>query len=230
MDVSNIDIIISRYNEDLLWMLEDPFNQFQYIVYNKGDNDNFEKTYVKQIININNVGRNDHTYLYHLVNNYDNLNDIIVFLPGSINMSYKKEKAVKLLNKIKYNNYKTAIFIARFLSKGVLNEFYNFTLDKWSASDVQNYIKNNETELYPSNIKPFGKWFLFNLGNITVNFYQYHGIFSVDKKDIIKHKKIRYEKLLNQLMVSSNPEVGHYIERSWPAIFYPFLHTKVLLC
>ena len=38
-----MNIIVSRYNEDLAWTLEFPFNQFNYIVYNKGINDTFEK-------------------------------------------------------------------------------------------------------------------------------------------------------------------------------------------
>ena len=40
----NTDIIVSRYNEDLNWTKEEPFNRFSYIVYNKGNNDNFEKS------------------------------------------------------------------------------------------------------------------------------------------------------------------------------------------
>ena len=32
---NNIEIVISRYNEDLLWLNEYPFNQFEYIVYNR---------------------------------------------------------------------------------------------------------------------------------------------------------------------------------------------------
>lgn len=225
----NIDIIVARYNEDLKWTLEEPFNNFQYIVYNKGENEDFEKTFVKQVIKINNVGRNDHTYLYHIVNNYEKLNDIIIFLPGSVNMEYKKEKAVNLLNRIKNNNFKKAIFIAKYIKKGALIEFFNFKLDKWRASYQQNYIKNSEEILQPARIRPFGKWFLFNFGNIMIKLYQWHGIFSIDKNDVIKHEKIRYERLLFQLQGSSNPEVGHYIERSWPAIFYPFIHTNVLL-
>ena len=47
---NNVEIVISRYNEDLLWLNEYPFNQFEYIVYNKGDNDKFDKTNVKVII------------------------------------------------------------------------------------------------------------------------------------------------------------------------------------
>ena len=41
--MSNIEIIISRYNEDLKWTTEDIFNEYKYTVYNKGDNDNFSK-------------------------------------------------------------------------------------------------------------------------------------------------------------------------------------------
>ena len=69
--MNNIEIIISRFNENLNWTLESPFNKFQYIVYNKGNNENFNKSNVKQIINIQNVGRECHTYLYHIIENYD---------------------------------------------------------------------------------------------------------------------------------------------------------------
>ena len=76
MSVSKVKIIISRFNENLNWLQESPFNEFQYIVYNKGDNDNFNKTNVVSIVNLPNVGKCDHTYLYHIVNNFDNLDAI----------------------------------------------------------------------------------------------------------------------------------------------------------
>jgi len=228
MNKSNIDIVISRYNEDLKWTLESPFNEFKYIVYNKGDNDYFEKKYVEKVISLKNVGRNDHTYLYHIVNNFDSLNNITVFLPGSVNISEKKEKSINLLNKIKENEYNNAIFMSKYVEKGVLQEFFNFKLDEWCASDNSNSSKNPEKKLTHAFIRPFGKWFLYNFGNKMINFYQYHGIFSIDRKDIKKYNVERYNHLLKILEVSSNPEVGHYIERSWHAIFYPFLHTKLL--
>jgi hypothetical protein len=40
-----VDIIVSRFNESLEWMNEEPFNNFRYIVYNKGENENLEKKY-----------------------------------------------------------------------------------------------------------------------------------------------------------------------------------------
>jgi hypothetical protein len=33
---------------------------------------------------------------------------------------------------------------------------------------------------------------------------------------------------MKHLETSSNPEVGHYIERSWAAIFYPMNNTKII--
>jgi len=35
--------------------------------------------------------------------------------------------------------------------------------------------------------------------------------------------------LLDILSVGSNPESGHYVERSWGAIFHPMIYTKKLL-
>jgi hypothetical protein len=37
--MNNVEIIVSRYNEDLSWTQEAPFNLFHYTVYNKGTND-----------------------------------------------------------------------------------------------------------------------------------------------------------------------------------------------
>ena len=75
-----IEIIVSRYNENLNWLNDYPFNQFQYTIYNKGINDDFVKNNVTKIITLPNVGRCDHTYLYHIVKNYNNLRPITVFI------------------------------------------------------------------------------------------------------------------------------------------------------
>ena len=227
MNYDKIDIIVSRYNEDLKWTLDEPFNEFKYIVYNKGDNDNFEKTNIKQIIPLPNIGREVHTYLHHIVANYDNLNNILVFFPGSLNLEIKKEIAIDLLNRIKNNQGDSAIFVGRLLKNGVLDEFKHFQLENWASSHENNFAKNNESKLQLSNIRPFGKWFLHNFGNIKVYVSNYYCIISIDKSDIIQNKKYRYEKLMKQVEVGSNTEVAHYIERSWAAIFHPLKYTKI---
>lgn len=226
--VKNVDIVVARYNENLEWINEYPFNQFQYIIYNKGLNDNFCKNNVKEIINLQNLGKCDHTYLYHIINNYHNLSDIIIFFPGSLNIEHKKQKAIKILNYIILNGYENAYFLGNY-QNDIFETFKDFQLDNWKASDEKNFELNPESKLQLCKLRPYGKWYRYFFGNTKAKWNTYLGIFSIDKKDIIQHPRQRYELLINTLSSHSNPEAGHYIERSWGAIFYPMIHTKKIL-
>jgi len=222
--MKSVDVVVARYNESLSWIKEYPFNQFEYIVYNKGDNDNFEKNNVKQIMSVPNVGRCDHTYLYHIITNYDTLSDIVVFFTGSVNMHHKKTKAIKILDSIIHSGYKNAYFIGSYYNN-VQNRLQYFKMDHYRCSDPQNYIKNSENILHKCKIRPYGNWYQYFFGNICVHLLSYGGVFSVDKRDIIQHPIARYQTLIQTVNNHSNPEAGHYIERSWSAIFYPMMHT-----
>jgi hypothetical protein len=226
--MNNVEIVIARYNEDLNWLKESPFNEFKYIVYNKGINSNFEKSGVTKIITLPNVGRCDHTYLYHIINNYNSLANITVFFPGSINMVNKKAKAIEILNRIKKNNFNKAIFIGEY-TNDLKKKFNDFKLDNWQSSDLNNANLYKDSKLNPSIIRPFGNWFKLHFGKQIINYYTINSIFSIEKRDIMKFKINKYIFLLKQLETHANPEVGHYIERSWGAIFYPLIFTKILI-
>lgn len=214
----HIELVISRYNEDLNWLEDEPFNKYTSIVYNKGINEDFNKTNIEHIINLENVGRCDHTYLYHIIKNYDNLADITIFLPGSADMIYKIEKAKQQVREVeKYNN---TVFIGSKYNN-VRDELYDFKLDEWKASDNRNSNLNNENKLLLSTIRPFGKWYDSHFKDIVIHYVSYSGIFSISREHIRQHPKSYYENLIKELNTSSNPEVGHYFERSWNAIFYP---------
>jgi hypothetical protein len=228
ININKIEIVVARYNENLSWMNESPFNEFKYTVYNKGINTDFEQKYINKIISLPNVGRCDHTFLYHIIVNYKNLSDITIFFPGSINLSNKKGKAIEIINRIKNNNYTNALFIGEF-TPNLKNRFNNFKLDNWLSSDTQNSMLYNDVKLYPSTIRPYGKWFRYHFGNLIIKYFTINSIFSIDKKDILQHPIQRYIYLIKQLRIHANPEVGHYVERSWSAIFYPLKYTKVLL-
>jgi hypothetical protein len=86
---ANVRVIVSRYNEDLNWLNEYPFTEFEYIVYNKGINDDFCKNNVIQVVNLPNIGREGHSYLWHIIAHYDHLANILVFFPGSVNIPKK---------------------------------------------------------------------------------------------------------------------------------------------
>lgn len=76
------EIVVARYNEDLAWLnkLDD---NIIITVYNKGENNivKINKPNVK-IIKLPNIGRESHTYLHHIISNYDNLADQIIFCQG----------------------------------------------------------------------------------------------------------------------------------------------------
>jgi hypothetical protein len=218
-------IIISRYNEGLNWTKESPFNKFRYIVYNKGPNENFCKEFVDKIITLDNVGRCDHTYLHHVIENYDNLSDIQVFLPGSTGDQPKKCKAICILSKIIESGDKSAYFKCEHKNKAIN---MNFRLQNYVSANKQNRSINGETKLLLSTLRPLGLWFRHHFGDVDISNISYKGVFSIDKRDILQKPKSFYEKIIKDVSSHSNPEAGHYIERSWAAIFGPFTYTNVI--
>lgn len=227
-----MNIIVARYNEKLKWTNTAPFNKYKYMVYNKGSNEDFEKKNVYKTINLPNLGREAHTYLYHIINNYDNLADINVFLPGSVDTNHKMFKkemyATKIIDYIE--KYKNAVFLSfgKPKNNNILEEFYDFKMDEYVSTTVENKNINNETILRKSKYRPYHKWFNNNFGDISVPYFIYHGIFSVNKQDILSKPKKYYENLLKLVDDHSNPEDGHFFERSWAAIFYPLNNTHVI--
>jgi hypothetical protein len=227
-----INFIISRYNENLNWTMEYPYNKYKYTVYNKGNNENFKKTNVTNIINLPNVGRESHTYLYHIINNYDNLKDINVFLPGSIDTNhtiFKKQLiSSKLINYIE--KYNTSVFISfdDIKNNSVVDEFRYFQVNSYSSMTKENYALNKEYKTEKCAYRPYYNWYNKVFGDRSSNAVIHYGIFSVDKKDILQYPKYYYENLISYVNKTSNPEAGHYFEKSWGVIFSPFNHTKVV--
>lgn len=221
LSTPKIQCVIARYNESTDWFNEYPFNKFDMICYNKGPKlpDNCFKETCK-VVNLDNVGRCDHTYLYHIIKNYNNLADVTLFLPASCMDSHKKDFTFNVIKHVLET--KTTV-----LQGGVLNdvrkELYNFTLDEWKATNQENIAVNPESQLEKSPIRPFGKWYDANFApDLKVKIFCFYGIIAVAREHIIQHPIERYEKLIKYVSNSSNPEAGHYMERSWGAIFYPY--------
>lgn len=71
----NVQIVVARYNENPQWTQLFP----NVVLYNKGSS--LDESYTS--IPLPNVGREAHTYYYHIYTNYDTLADYTVFLQGS---------------------------------------------------------------------------------------------------------------------------------------------------
>ena len=74
MDLNKMEVVISRYKEDISWA-----DQIKYktLIFNKNSEENhlFEN-------NLPNVGRETHTYITYIINNYHNLPKYVAFMQG----------------------------------------------------------------------------------------------------------------------------------------------------
>jgi len=227
-----INIIISRYNENLKWTLDYPYNKYKYTVYNKGNNENFEKKNVINVVNLPNVGRESHTYLYHIISNYDNLKDINVFLPGSIDTNHtifkKRLISSKLFDYIEKNDNAVFLSFDNIKNNSIVDEFKYFQVNSYSSTTRENFMLNKESKTEKCIYRPYYKWYNKVFGDRVSNSVIHYGIFSVDKRDILKYPKIYYKNLIEYVSNSSNPEAGHFFEKSWGVIFAPFNHTNIV--
>ena len=193
-------IVVARYNEDIMYL--SLFKNIM-IVYNKGDdNTPFDFNTIK----LPNIGRESHTYLYHIIQNYDNLANKTLFLQGRVH----DHKLLPINEYFKENN-----FIGR------LNK-HNINLIKNRIEHKGKYLKDlNNGNLKRTKYTPY-EW--INLIGIDItqlsNFYMVWGAnFCVSKNLILQKPKIFYENLLKYIEYDSNPEEGHFFERSWYLIF-----------
>lgn len=222
----DIQLVISRYNENLNWLNDIPFSKYKNIIYNKGFNNDFYNNDKSKIVTLKNIGKCDATYLYHIINNYDMLSEVTIFVTGSLNLQEKYIKAKKLIEEVEI--HKDTVFISAYY-EDVKKQLYNFQLSSYEARYKENNYPHSGAELSPAKIRPFGKWFDDKFGNIVIQHVSYFGIIAIHKKDILQHPKTYYEKLYTEFDdESANPEVGHYFERAWEAVFYPLNNPKYI--
>jgi len=221
-------IVISRYNEDLQWLSNEPFNKYPYIVYNKGINNDYVKSEnLKTEVKLENVGRETHTYLIHIINNYDNLSDFTIFVPGSLELENKYERAKRLFDKVE-NEDNVDMFACILFDRPVKDTFHDFQIDSYLSSNQNNKSINNDTSMKESDIRPYGKWYerTFNNVNSDSKCFTQNSIFGLTKDTILKKPKSYYINLIEQVSEHHNHETVHYFERSWETVFYPYSNVK----
>lgn len=194
-------IVVSRYNENITWLKN--FKDIT-LIYNKGLYQSYLNDF--QVIQLPNFGRESHTYLTHIINNYDNLTEYTLFFQGCI-------KDHEPLNLEEYFQQKDFIGYLRnyetHLIKKPLRHF-----GKWKNEFNNGSIK-------PSKLTCF-KWLkelIYFDENIKEISTVWGALFSVSKKLIHQKPKLFYEHLLKFVDYHKNPEEGHFFERSWYFIF-----------
>jgi len=71
-------LVISTYEQDLSWLDKIEDKSINIYLYEKNNRDLISTDKIK-LVKLNNLGREPHSFLYHIIENYNNLDDIIFF-------------------------------------------------------------------------------------------------------------------------------------------------------
>jgi len=178
-----MQIVISRFNENIQW--SDSLSDV--ILYNKGEG----LTSSHPVIHLKNVGREEHTFAYHIFTNYDTLAEYTCFLQGN---PFAHEP--NLLEKINT----TPLEKFTLLSKHIL----------LCDPTTKHYYHGPVDEVYQKLFeKPITDPWKFSPGAQMI----------VHKDIIYRYPKEIYEKIVHLLDHSSHPGEGFAIERLWGKMF-----------
>lgn len=218
---TTVDLVIARYKENLDWLKAVDISRFRrVIIYNKDDAVfKFESPTAKgnvQIVKLPNVGRCDHTYLHHIIENYDNnLATITVFLPGSCDIDYKKDRCNHaIMTAIEHGI--TTIPIGG-PNDDFRKQLHDFHMDGYASAHPLNRQFDDALEVAQD--RPFGVWYKKVFGDQPIRSIVWSGIFAASETQIKSRSKDFYIQMSHYLDKHSNPEVGHYVERAWATIF-----------
>ena len=215
----DLEIVIANYEEDIEWVNKIPTTLYDKLtIYNKGRPKNYDSLVKKgaKVHTLPNVGREGHSYLYHIITNYDRLANVTMFLPGSAYTFYQKKAQLDIIIPHLQEN-KESIIVGFTDPIYIKNELDTFMINEYEITSDENKKRNPGTKLEPALIRPFGNWIKARFPGETLKCIGYRGVATASRDDIRKRSREFYELLLGELQ-TQNPEVGHYIERAWPLI------------
>lgn len=197
------EIVVARYKEDISW-IKDCSNLDKIKVYNKDK----ESSSLNKLLN---VGRESHTYLHHIISNYDNLSDYTVFCQGNpIDHCKNFVENVKNIDPIIKNDLKLK-------RKGIVF---------WGDVEQIEKISGAKSKQHPVGVPIY--YFLdllFELKAVDdIDIKYYCGAqFLVSKDNILNRPKSFYEFLINFVSKEIDPIEGYVYERIWQFIFNKYL-------
>jgi len=220
--MAKVACIITRYNETIDWIEYIQSKVDVFYIYNKGPNDNLFKNEITdelklklKIQKLPNIGRIDHTIVYHILTNWDSLEETFISLPGSILMTYAKGSYLTGIQK-RIDIYKEryrGFFAPRFSKVG---SNFNYSIENYQAEGICN---RNDNPFVRSEYPDFQAWKSALIDTRPMRYVSMRGMFIVHRDNVKYISKKIYENLLKSLSVGDNIENGHFAERIWAHLF-----------
>lgn len=212
MENKTVQFIIARHHEDISWT--NPLSPNR-VIYNKGDITTLSNVDANEkVITLPNVGRESHTYLTYIIDNYDNLPDICVFTQGNIS-DHRGRNDPNILVMLAYEaaDGKEPVGMSR-----LAKDSSHPAEPTWGRTWNRNY---NFVNYKDNTFVDFWQWFEKNIEMqwpVPITYYP-HAIFAVSKERIRSRPKEFYKKLIKLVDWHVDPIDGHFFERSWYHIF-----------
>lgn len=204
----NYEIVVAHYNEDIERLK--PYAE-DVIIYHKW-NETWPRFPIKKWIKLDNVWREGHTYLHHIIHNYDNLTEYTIFLQWSISDHSDNGIAYNTIQEYidevkKYEFSTKSLWLMRRQNPQIVWLWkFKDMIDTWSLQkswySFQEFYKLLFKKKQPYLLPVF-----------------YGANFGVSKKKIQQRKKDFFQQIYNIMNQSPNPEEWHYLERLWFQIF-----------
>jgi len=233
-----IDIVLARYKEKMDW-----FNQFKdrgfrtVHIYNKSEEPATCPTFKAgsktqcKIHKLKNVGVCDHTYLYHIIHNWNTLADVTIFAPGSADM-YNKASIIHSTIDDVFKTMNTVLTVFSF-DIGAGEAMYKFEMPTYPTGYKENRNTSEDSPQALAEIRPFGAWYAAQFPGEQPKMATFFGVMAVSRQHIHQRPKSFYENLIKQVDKHTFHEASHFIERSYPAIFGPIpsecLYTSFIM-
>ena len=203
-------IIIARYKEDINWITEIHSLFDTIYIYNKSDEDkneilkNIEQVIIKKIVyeQLQNVGREGHTYLHHILKHRETLEDKLIFTQAEPFDHLVKRQYVE--PKFFFNKCVNYLHTNKDF-EGFGGKHYIWYVGLGGKRN--DILKDMHGKLFKNQ---FVEEYKFNNG----------GIFGVTKDAIINRSEQFYKEIYNTPMSTHvNPHEGFVLERLWVLIF-----------
>ncbi len=187
-----IELVVARYLEDLAWLNNIP-PQISARVYDKSPSGDLP-----------NIGREAHTYLHHIVENYDALPDLTIFAQGKpFDHAFDFHKTLRALTATTPD-----VLVFRWLGHIIDTDDDNGTrlFATWS--------KNNGNERLDMN--GFHRALFGENGPPTYTFVL--GAQFVATRELIRSRSLEFWRRALQVSIDF-PDAAHCYERSWDRVF-----------
>ena len=213
---ADLELVIAHYNEGLDWLKAyAPLCS----IYSKGNAVSSDQSHpFRRATSLANIGRETHTYLTHIVRNYESLAKVTLLLQGDI---HSTNQGTPEHTDLPLSEIISQALQLRDTSKSLGFGRHHIFSDWDGIQYLPGWIERRGNGLKRTQTTPgdFWQWMFQSPPPKEVTFVQ-GALFAVTSTTIRRRPKAFYERVLAYFedLNEVNPEEGHYMERFWYAI------------